>query len=80
MLPSFAIAIAILQMSGIPLPVVLHSRFDPPVLGILAILGFFVGTMVVRDVRLSAHTQVVMVAERPLPKVRPVLATSRVAA
>jgi hypothetical protein len=59
MLPSFAISIAILQMSGFNLPIVLNSRFDPPVMAILGILGFFVGAVVVRDVRSAAHAQVI---------------------
>jgi len=64
MLPAFSIAISVLMMSGAQLPPILRSRFDPPVMAILAILGFIVGATVVRDVRTAAHTRVV------LPKLR----------
>ena len=64
MLPALSIAISVLMMSGGQLPVVLRSRFDPPVMAILGILGFIVGATVVRDVRSAAHTRVV------LPKLR----------
>lgn len=80
MLPSFFVAVGLLQMAGLPLPVVLHSRFDPPVMAILSILGFLVGAIVVRDARLAAHTQVVVPIPRPVTVGKPVLAASKVAA
>jgi len=64
MLPAFSISVSVLVMSGSRLPDVLRSRFDPPVMAILGILGFIVGATVVRDARMSAHTRVV------LPKLR----------
>jgi hypothetical protein len=64
MLPAFSIAVSVLMMIGLRLPDVLRSRFDIPVMAILAILGFIVGATVVRDVRTAAHTRVV------LPKLR----------
>ena len=79
MLPGFSIAIAVLKMSGLPLPVVLHSRFDPPVLAILGILGFFVGAMVVRDVRSAAHAQVVSPRTRQIGEGTPALAAASLA-
>jgi xanthosine utilization system XapX-like protein len=67
MLPGFMIAVALILMSGQDLPVVLKSRFDPPVIGILGILGFFVGAVVVRDVRSAAHAQVVAPKSQKAP-------------
>src|SRR5215813_2225249 len=64
MLPAFSVAVGLLKKVGIRLPDVLRSRFDIPVMAILAVLGFIVGAMVVRDVRTAAHTRVV------LPKLR----------
>jgi hypothetical protein len=64
MLPAFSIAVSALMMTGLRLPDVLRSRFDIPVMAILAVLGFIVGATVVRDVRTAAHTRVV------LPKLR----------
>jgi xanthosine utilization system XapX-like protein len=64
MLPGFMIAVALLLMAGQELPLVMRSRFDPPVMAILGILGFLVGAVVVRDVRLAAHAQVVALKPR----------------
>jgi hypothetical protein len=74
MLPAFSIAISVLEMTGGNLPVVMRSRFDPAVLGILGTLGFLVGATVVRDVRLSAHTRVVLPRVRKKGEVKPSLA------
>lgn len=79
MLPGFSIAIALLVMTGQPLPPVLQSRFDPPVMAILGILGFFVGAMVVRDVRSAAHAQVVLPKAHQFPESAPALATAKLA-
>ena len=77
MLPAFSIAISALVMSGTPLPPVLRDRFDPPVMAILAILGFIVGATVVRDVRTAAHTRVVLPKLRKKEEARGPLAVAR---
>jgi len=77
MLPAFSTAVSVLMMSGSGLPVVLRSRFDPPVLAILGILGFFVGATVVRDVRMAAHIRVVLPKTRQKEERKPALAVPR---
>jgi len=80
MLPAFSIAISVLEMSGFPRPPVLRSRFDLPVVAILATLGFLVGAAVVRDARLAAHTRVTLPRKRPKGEGKPTLAFARPAA
>lgn len=77
MLPAFLTAVSVLMMSGSHLPVVLRSRFDPPVLAILGTLGFFVGATVVRDVRMAAHIRVVLPKTRQKEVSKPALAVPR---
>jgi hypothetical protein len=77
MLPAFSVAVSVLLMVGIRLPDVLRSRFDIPVMAILAVLGFIVGATVVRDVRTAAHTRVVLPKLRRKEEARTSLAVAR---
>src|SRR5262245_27235823 len=60
------IVIAVLMLIAFSMLVVSSSRlpdgsqFDRPVMAILALLGFIVGAIVVRDARSTAHTQLVL--------------------
>jgi hypothetical protein len=76
MLPAYFIAISVLVMSGSLLPPVLGSRFDLPVVAILAILGFIVGATVVRDTRSAAHAQLILPNRANMKGNRPVLASA----
>jgi hypothetical protein len=77
MLPAFSVAVSVLMMVGLRLPDVLRSRFDIPVMAILAVLGFIVGATVVRDVRTAAHTRVVLPKLRRKEEARAPLAVAR---
>jgi hypothetical protein len=57
MLPGYLIAVGAVEVFG-RLPPIFNSRFDTPIMGILSLVGFFVGALVVRDVRTAAHAQV----------------------
>ena len=59
MIPGFALALAIIQLAGLPKSPILKPGFDPEVIRNLFVYGFFVGALVVRDVRSAAHTQLV---------------------
>lgn len=60
MLPGYAIAVGLTELIVGRLPPIFISRFDVPIIAILAIVGFFIGALVVRDVRSAAHAQVVI--------------------
>jgi hypothetical protein len=66
MVPGFALAIALIQLIGLPKSPVLKPGFDPEVIRNLFVYGFFVGALVVRHVRSGAHTQ--LVAPKPSEK------------
>lgn len=74
LLPGYAVAVALLEITGIGIPANFTSRYDPLVLGLLFGLGFFVGALVVRNIRAAAHARVV--AETPAPGVQPLIAYS----
>lgn len=59
MIPGFAISIGLIQMLGLPWPVILKPGFDQEVARNLFVFGFLVGFLVVRDVRSAAHAQLV---------------------
>jgi hypothetical protein len=46
------------------LPPIFVSRYDPAIMGILCLVGFFVGATVVRDVRSAAQAQIVAPKKR----------------
>jgi len=60
MLPGYAIAVGLTELIVGRLPPIFTSRFDMPIMSIIAIVGFFIGALVVRDVRSAAHAQVVI--------------------
>ncbi len=70
MIPGFALALAIIQLAGLPKSPILKPGFDPEVIRNLFVYGFFVGALVVRDVRSAAHTQ--LVAMKPSDQPEPV--------
>lgn len=59
MVPSFAISIGLVELTGGKISPIFNSTFDPTIIGILCVVGFFVGSTVVREVRAAAHAQVV---------------------
>ena len=69
MIPGFALALAIIQVAGLPKSPILKPGFDPEVIRNF-VYGFFVGALVVRDVRSAAHTQ--LVAMKPSDQSEPV--------
>ncbi|HWB44732.1 MAG TPA: hypothetical protein VG900_04765 [Hyphomicrobiaceae bacterium] len=64
MLPGYAIAVAMVELIIGDLPKIFISRFDSAIMGILSLVGFLIGALVVRDVRTAAHAQVVAPAAR----------------
>jgi hypothetical protein len=60
MIPGFAIALALMQILGLKPPPILKPGFDADVMRNLFVFGFFVGLLVVRDVRAAAHAQLVV--------------------
>jgi hypothetical protein len=67
MVPGFALALALIQLIGLPKSPILKPGFDPEVIRNLFVYGFFVGALVVRDVRAASHAQLVALkpAEKP---------------
>lgn len=59
LIPGYAVAIGLREISGLGIPANFTHRYDPLVLGLLFVLGFFVGALVVRDIRSAAHARVV---------------------
>lgn len=64
MLPGYAIAVGLAELFVGKLPPIFLSRFDPAIMGILCLVGFFVGATVVRDVRSAAHAQIIAPKKR----------------
>ena len=64
MLPGYAIAVGMVELIVGDLPRIFIARFDPAIMGILSLVGFMIGALVVRDVRVAAHAQVVAPAAR----------------
>jgi hypothetical protein len=60
MVPGYAIAVGLTELIVGRLPPIFTSRFDVPIMSIIGIVGFFIGALVVRDVRSAAHAQVVI--------------------
>ena len=57
MISGFACTLALIQLFGLQRSAILKPGFDPEVVRSLFVLGFFVGALVVRDVRAGAHAQ-----------------------
>jgi hypothetical protein len=57
MIGGFAAALGLMQLFGLQRAAILKPGFDPEVVRNLFIFGFFVGALVVRDVRSGAHAQ-----------------------
>ena len=57
MIAGFACALALIALFGLQRSAILKPGFDPEVVRNLFVFGFFVGALVVRDVRAGAHAQ-----------------------
>jgi hypothetical protein len=64
MIAGFACALALIQLLGLQRSAILKPGFDPEVMGNLFVFGFFVGALVVKDVRAGAHAQLLQVRSR----------------
>ena len=67
MIAGFACALALIQLFGLQRSAILKPGFDPEVVRNLFVFGFFVGALVVRDVRAGAHAQLLEVRESREP-------------
>lgn len=68
MIPTFAAAVGLIELlfGHEKLPPIFNSRFDPSIVGIICLVGFFIGALAVREARASAHARVVPPRERRL--------------
>src|SRR5262249_49678514 len=57
MIAGFACALALIALFGLQRSAILKPGFDPEVVRNLFVFGFFVGALVIRDVRAGAHAQ-----------------------
>jgi hypothetical protein len=64
MIAGFACALALIQLFGLQRSAILKPGFDPEVMRNLFVFGFFVGALVVKDVRAGAHAQLLEVRSR----------------
>jgi hypothetical protein len=67
MVAGFACALALIQLFGLQRSAILKPGFDPEVVRNLFVFGFFVGALVVRDVRAGAHARLLEVRLSPNP-------------
>jgi hypothetical protein len=64
MIVGFAAALALIQLFDLQRAAILKPGFDPEVVRNLFVFGFFVGALVVRDVRSGAHAQLLALKSR----------------
>jgi hypothetical protein len=60
MIPGFVLALASIRLFGLPPPAIVKPGFDLDIVRNLFVFGFFVGALVVRNVRSAAHAQLVV--------------------
>src|SRR5262245_23134255 len=61
MIAGFACALALIALFGLQRSAILKPGFDPEVVRNLFVFGFFVGALLIRDVRAGAHAQLLQV-------------------
>jgi hypothetical protein len=61
MISGFACALALIALFGLQRSAILKPGFDPEVVRNLFVFGFFVGALVIKDVRAGAHAQLLEV-------------------